>query len=231
MTSSLGKNYRQWQQSNSRSSRGSRIPLWLKIVYTAFVAILVPYYWREYSPWNFLYFCDVALLITLLGMWTESRLVISMEGVAILLPQTLWLIDLSFTMFGGKLLGMTDYMFDRHIPLFIRLLSSFHGWLPLLLVYLLTRVGYDRRAVYWQSIIGVGLLLFCFFFAPKPPAPADRPNTAVNVNYVWGTDDHHPQTKMPPAEWLLVLSSVIVLGMYVPTHFVLRTVMPRGGRR
>jgi transmembrane protein TMEM164 len=224
MTPSFGKNYRQWQQPNSRSLR---IPLGLKIAYSVFVAVLVPYYWREYSAWNFLYFCDVALLVTLVGLWTESKFLISLEGVAILLPQTLWLVDLSFTMFGGKLLGMTDYMFDRHIPLVTRLLSSFHGWLPVLLVYLLIRLGYDRRAIWWQSIIGVALLLFCFFFAPKPPPPVDRPNAAININYVWGTDDHHPQTKMPPAQWLLVLSSVIVLGMYVPTHLVLRTVMPK----
>jgi hypothetical protein len=35
---------------------------------------------------------------------------------------------------------------------------------------------------------------------------------------------------MPQAEWLLMLSSVIVLGMYVPTHFVLRAVMPTASK-
>jgi hypothetical protein len=225
---SMGQNFRQW---NPGREKAAGIPLWLKIIYTAFVAVLVPVYWREYTPWNFLYFCDVALLITLLGMWTESRLLISMEGVAILLPQTLWLLDLSFTIFGRKLLGMTDYMFNQDIPLFTRILSSFHGWLPLLLVYLLIRVGYDRRALLWQSCVGVGLLAFCFLCGPRPPAPVDHPNAAININYVWGTDDQHPQTKMPPVAWLGVLSAVIVVGMYVPTHVVLTMVMPSGRRR
>jgi hypothetical protein len=105
MNSTIGINYRQWQNSNPKSSA---IPLWLKIIYTAFVAVLIPYYWREYTPWNFLYFCDMALLVTLVGMWTESRFLISLEGVAILLPQTLWLADLSFNKLGKNMLGNTD---------------------------------------------------------------------------------------------------------------------------
>lgn len=35
-----------------------RIPLWLKIAYTAFMAVLIPVYWAHYGPTNFLYFCD-----------------------------------------------------------------------------------------------------------------------------------------------------------------------------
>ena len=42
----------------------SRLPLWFKLIYTAFVAVLVPTYWYHYGPGNFLYFCDLALLLT-----------------------------------------------------------------------------------------------------------------------------------------------------------------------
>ena len=70
-----------------------RIPLPVKIGYTAFVAVLVPYYWVTYTPWNFLYFCDVALLLTLVAIWTENALLISMSSVGILLPQALWVLD------------------------------------------------------------------------------------------------------------------------------------------
>ena len=55
-----------------------RIPLWLKLVYSAFVAVLVTVCWYFYGPTSFLYFCDVALLITLVGIRTESALLISM---------------------------------------------------------------------------------------------------------------------------------------------------------
>ena len=54
----------------------SRIPLWVKLLYPAFVCALVPYYWVAYTPWNFLYFCDLALLITLAGLWLESAFLI-----------------------------------------------------------------------------------------------------------------------------------------------------------
>ena len=43
------------------TATASRVPLGLKLAYTAFMAVLVPVYWRYYGPTNFLYFCDVAL--------------------------------------------------------------------------------------------------------------------------------------------------------------------------
>ena len=71
-----------------------RIPYWLKVAYSVFVAILVPSYWVTYSPWNFLYFCDVALLVTAVAIWIENPLLISMQAVAIMVPQMLWVADL-----------------------------------------------------------------------------------------------------------------------------------------
>ena len=38
----------------------AKVPLLAKLAYTAFVAVLVPYYWATYTPWNFLFFCDLA---------------------------------------------------------------------------------------------------------------------------------------------------------------------------
>jgi hypothetical protein len=44
---------------------GNKVPLAVKLVLTAFVAVLVSHYWVTYTPWNFLFFCDLALLMTL----------------------------------------------------------------------------------------------------------------------------------------------------------------------
>ena len=204
------------------AGRPSRIPFVLKLAYTAFVVVLVPYYWKAYTPWNFLYFCDVALLVTLIGMWTESALLISTQAVAILLPQTIWVIDFLSRACGHSLLGMTDYMFNPALPIFTRGLSLFHGWLPFLLVYLIWKVGYDRRAFLIQCVFGVTLLWVCFFFAPAPPAPLAHPNMAVNVNYVWGMHDHEPQHSMPAMAWVALLNVVFITVLYTPTHLVLR---------
>ena len=89
------------------------LPLWLKLAYSAFMAVLVPVYWHYYGPTNFLYFCDIALILTLVGIWIESPLLISMCAVGILVPQVLWVVDFLGNLVGMPLIGMTDYMFER----------------------------------------------------------------------------------------------------------------------
>ncbi len=61
-----------------------RIPLLVKILFTLFVAVLVPYYWAFYGPANFLWFCDIALLATVAALWLENRFLASMQLVAVL---------------------------------------------------------------------------------------------------------------------------------------------------
>ena len=88
-----------------------RIPLWLKLAYTAFMAVLVPVYLRNYGPTNFLYFCDVALIITLVGIWIESPLLVSICAVGVIASQTLWVIDFLSNLIDHPLTGLTNYMF------------------------------------------------------------------------------------------------------------------------
>ena len=47
------------------------------------MAVLIPVYLYRYGPTNFLYFCDIALLLTLVGIWIDSPLLISMCAVGI----------------------------------------------------------------------------------------------------------------------------------------------------
>src|ERR1035441_728473 len=128
-----------------------KIPLAAKLAVTVFLAVFVPVYWHTYGPTNFLWFCDAALLLTVAGMWLESSLLISMCSVGILLRQCVWLADFGSNLLGILLLGLTGYMFQSQLPLFTRGLSLFHGWLPMLLVWLLVRVGYDRWALSARS--------------------------------------------------------------------------------
>jgi hypothetical protein len=201
-----------------------RVPLWLKLAYTAFMAMLVPVYLYYYGPTNFLYFCDVAALLTLIGIWIDSPLLISMCAVGILASQALWVGDFLVGLFGVSLTGMTDYMFEAHRSLFLRGLSLFHGWLPFLLVYLVWKMGYDRRAfLAWTGLAWV-LLLICFFFMP-PPRP-DPGLTPVNINYVWGTSDYAPQTFVPPAVWFIGLMIGLPAVLFAPVHFLLARTMP-----
>src|SRR5450432_4375524 len=102
-----------------------KIPLAAKVTVTAFLAVLLPVYLHTYGPTNFLWFCDTALIFTVVGMWLENSLLISMCAVGILLPQCLWLVDFGVNLLGFHLLGLTSYMFDHQLPLFTRALSLF----------------------------------------------------------------------------------------------------------
>jgi hypothetical protein len=205
-------------------ARKPRLPLAAKVVYTGFVAILVPIYFRDYGPTNFLYFCDVALLLTLVGMWLENSLLISMCSVGILLPQLLWLIDFGGNFVGIHTTGMTNYMFDASIPLFTRGLSLFHGWLPLLLVWLLARVGYDQRALPAWTALAVLLVLICYFFMPPAGAHLVNPNIPVNINYVYGFNDQDPQHWLNQNLYVVVWLGVLAGVAFLPTHWVLRKI-------
>ncbi len=199
-----------------------RTPIWLKLVYTAFICVLVPVYWRDYGPTNFLYFCDVALFFTLVALWTERSLLVSMPAVGILAPQLLWMVDFLGECVGLSLTGMTSYMFDEKIPFFTRGLSFFHFWLPILIVWLVWRLRYDHRAFWAWGALAWGLMLVCYFFMPAPPAPADNLNLPVNINYVYGLASDRPQQWLPPLSYLGVMLVVLPLVIYWPTHLVLR---------
>lgn len=205
-----------------------RIPLWLKWGYTAFMAVLVPVYWHHYGWTNFLYFCDVALFVTLIGLWKESRLLISLAAVGIVLPQILWCVDFGFEMAGGKLTGMTTYMFDASRPFYLRGLSLFHGWLPWLLVFAVAKLGYDRRALVGWTTMAVGLCGVAYFLLPPAGAILEDPNLPRNVNYVFGMDDATPQNRMAPLTYLGVWIVGLITCVYLPTHALLSRLFSRG---
>jgi hypothetical protein len=206
----------------------SRVPIGLKLAYTAFMAVLIPVYWHYYGPTNFLYFCDVALILTLVAIWREDPLIVSMCAAGIVLPLMFWVADFLGHAAGYSLTGMTDYMFDADHSLFLRLLSLFHGWLPFLLIYLVWKIGYDRRALSWWTGLTWVLLPVCFFLMP-PPTP-DAGLTPVNINYVWGTSDSAAQPWVPPYVWFMGLLVGLPLLVFAPTHFVLARMMPPAER-
>jgi hypothetical protein len=208
-------------------AKTERIPLWLKGAYSVFMAILVPVYGYHYGWTNFLYFCDVALFVTWIGLWKESRFWISLAAVGILLPQMLWCVDWVFEVSGGRLTGMTSYMFDAGKPFYLRALSSFHGWLPWLLVFVLAKLGYDRRALIAWIVVAVGLCGVAYLFLPPAGAPLADPNLPRNVNYVFGMDDANPQTRWAPLTYLGMWVGGLVTLVYWPTHLMLKRLFAR----
>src|SRR5439155_6555896 len=60
------------------------LSLGLKIGYTLFVCVVVPIYWRQYGPANFLWFSDIALLAMVPALWLENALLASTMAVSII---------------------------------------------------------------------------------------------------------------------------------------------------
>lgn len=202
----------------------THIPLWAKLMLTAYVVVLVPVYWWTYGPTNFLFFCDMALLLTLVAMWRESALLVSAAAVGILLPQLLWALDFLSSLVGHPITGMTAYMFQASIPLHVRFLSFFHFWLPFLLIWLLRRTGYDQRGLPLWMVLAFTSLYVCYFFMPGPPVPADNPALPVNINYVYGFSDQIAQTWMPEPVWFVLLQVMLIFLVFLPSHWVLKRV-------
>lgn len=196
------------------------IPLWLKLACTAWTAVLVPVYWSVYGPTNFLYFCDIALFMAVIGLWRENKLLLSMTAVGLALPQLVWNLDLLFALGGGKLVGMTAYMFNPDLPVLTRGLSLFHGWFPFVALYGVYRLGYDRRALVGWTAVALVLIAVAYLFLPAPPAPAGTA-LPVNVNFVYGPSNEAPQAWMHPDLWVLTLSTGLFVLVFVPTHLVL----------
>lgn len=187
------------------------IPIWLKITYTIFVALLVPIYWRQYGPANFLWFSDIALLLIVPALWLENAVLVSMTALSVLVLELLWNIDFWIRLGTSKsLIGLSAYMFDPKIPLFIRGLSFFHVALPMLLVWLLYHLGYDHRAWLWQSLVAL-VVLPISYLATDP---------RENINWVYGFGEK-PQTVLPAPLFVGLLMLGFLLIIYLPVHVLL----------
>ena len=192
-------------------------PLPVTLVYTLFVGVLVAKYLPAYGPLNFLYFCDIALFTTLIAMWRTKPLLASMGAVGIFLPQALWMLDFVVRLTTGQhVVDLTEYMFDPKIDLFVRFLSFFHFWLPILLLWLICRWGYDRRAYRWQCLLTCLVLVASYLLTDSPTGPAE------NVNKVFGPDaGTMPLTDRGPVLRFLLTYRPLWMGTLILIHCVL----------
>lgn len=200
-------------------SDSRRIPLALKLFYFAYLCVLIPTYLHVYGIANFLWACDIALLLGAAAVFSERSLPASTASVGIIVGQLYWVIDLIANLCGYSLTGLTDYMFQSSIPLYVRLLSLYHAWLPFVLIYLLWKLGYDKRGlVCWTVLFWVVLLTIYILF---PLGPSCDPAKFVNIDFVYGLG-RHPQHLMPPLLWLCTMMAVTPLILYLPSHLVLK---------
>ena len=194
----------------------SRLPLWLKLLPSVWVAVLLPTYWQS-TPLELLWFCNVALVVTCAGLWLESSLLISMAALCIVWWQFLWVLDFLIHLATGiSTIGMSNYMFDERFNRFSRGLSLYHGWLPFVLVWALWRLKYDGRALFFQTVLAWAVFLLSAILTTGLTGPAG------NLNMIYGLSETTPQTWMPPRLWLALVMVSWPASVYVPCHFILR---------
>ena len=187
------------------------IPLWLKLADTAFVAVLVVVYARTWGWANFLWFSDIALILSVPALWFESPLLASMMALAVLLPDGLWIVSFFWQLATGRrLIGLADYMFDATKPLWLRALSLFHLWLPLLLLWTVARLGYAPDALIGMTALCWMVLLICFFFT----------DPEENINWVFGFGGKRQSRRSARLHLSLTMVAFPAL-VYLPTHAML----------
>jgi hypothetical protein len=170
----------------------------------------------ERGPANFLWLSDIALLATVPALWMENRLLTSVIAVGVLLPEFAWNLDFFLRLIAGfDVIGLngTGYMFGSSYTALFRSFSLFHVILPVLLLWMLYRLGYDTRAVYGQTLFIWVLLPVCYFTT----------DPERNLNWVFGLGDP-PQTWVSGPLYLALLMCAYPLLVFMPTHFILKSV-------
>ena len=189
---------------------GPQIPAWIKLGYTGFAAVWLPVYWVYHGPANFLWLCNLGNLLILIGLWTESPLVMSWQAVGLPAVQLGWIVDLAGRLaLGFHPIGATEYMFDAATPLAVRALSLYHTALPLLLLWSVHRLGYDRRAIWWQCAITWLVLPIGFFWFEER-----------NLNMVHAPFNR-PLTVLPKEAWFAACFVLYPVVLYLPIHLLL----------
>lgn len=193
------------------------VPRWLKLAALAWVGAWIPIYLVYYGWTDFLHLSDIAIAITAVGLWTSSRLLLSSQLLSTLLVESIWTVDVVWAALTHHyLIPGVEYLWDRQYPLWLRMMTFYHIVVPLLLLWVIWRMGYDRRALKLQATIGAAALIAGRLWG----GPVDNINFAFRdpfFNWSWGPTPLH----------LLVMFAGMILLDYWPMHWLLTKLFTR----
>jgi hypothetical protein len=195
--------------------RQEKLPDWLRWSAILWLLIWFPAYWHTWGAANFLHLCDLAVILTCIGFWADSALLVSSQAISSLVIDSTWALDVVWRfLLGRHLIGGTEYLFDAQYPLWVRLLSLFHVAVPLALLWALHRIGYDRRGLALQSAIAFFVVVVSRLAGP-----------AANINFSFTDPFFHRQWGPAPIH-LALTYTVLAVCVYFPTHLLLRKLLP-----
>jgi hypothetical protein len=127
----------------------------------------------------------------------------------------LWSMDVGWRLVTGHhLVGGTEYMWDASYPLGVRLQSTFHLVLPLVLLSAMRKLGYERRALTLQAAIAGGVLIVSRFL------PA-----ALNMNYAYADPLFHRAWGPAPVHLAVIFAGMVGV-LYWPIHLLFSRMYP-----
>ena len=102
-------------------------------------------------------------------------------------------------------------MFVTRVPLLLRAMSLFHLFFPAIVIWMLVRQGYDRRAYWLQTPVALVVLPASFLIG----SPEE------NINWVYGPLGA-PQWITSPLAYLVLYMVFLPVAVYLPAHFLLK---------
>jgi hypothetical protein len=203
-------------------SSAGRVPRAAAIGFTLWMVLWVPIVVSAQGPHNFWWLCNLAQFLLLVACWTSNRLIVASQAGTVLVVGLVWTVDFAVALvLGDSPFGITRYMFNDALPLSLRATSTYHIWLPVFVLWLLVRLGYDRRGPWLQCAIGTLAIIGSALFG-KP---------GRNLNYTeapFGIE----QTWLPEPVYIPLLCVATALVVYLPGHWIVRGLLAlRGGRR
>lgn len=195
----------------------STIPRGAAWGFTAWMALWVPTVLWAYGPQNFLWACNIAQFLVWYAVWRGDRLVLSSQAGTVCLVGLVWTLDFALGLAtGGQFAHVTAYMFDAALPLPARASSLFHIGLPLFVLWLLRRTGYDARGWRLQCLIG-GAAVIAGWLLTDPHR---------NINWVYRPFEVD-QALMPTPAFVVLLLVLNPVFVYLPGHFLVRALLHR----
>jgi hypothetical protein len=201
----------------ARETGAWRAPRAAVVGYTAWMAFWVAVVLWAYGPQNFLWICNLAQFLVLYSLWRSDGLVLSSQAGTVCMVGLVWTLDfVQALVTGGSSATFTAYMFNPELPLLARATSLYHVALPVLVLWLLRRSGYDHRGPWLQCALGAVAVIGGWLLT-EPHRNVNWVHAPFGVEQAW-----------LPTPWFVGLLLVLYpLLLYLPGHWLVRFALRR----
>jgi hypothetical protein len=189
----------------------------VKIAVAVWVAVWLPSYLIVYGWRDLAHLSDIGIALVAIGVWSSNRLLLSSQAVGLVLPSVIWCVDVVWAVASGRhLIEGIGYLWSGQYPLWVRLLSFYHVPLPVLLVWCVARLRYDRRGLPLEGAIGAVALVAARRWCPE----------TKNINFAFRDPLFNRSWGPAPLHLVVIFAGMFVL-LFLPVHWALAKAFDR----